>query len=238
MISIIIPTKNEEKYLPKLLESIKLQNYKDLEIIIADAGSTDKTKEIAKSYGCKIVGGGTPAKGRNQGAKKSKGHILVFIDADLILPQNFLENAIKEFNKKNLDVAGTLQTPISLSKKFKDFGYNFLYEFANKWIRFMQYTTKPCMQICMFVKKEIHNKLNGFDDTIIFGEDSEYAIRAKKIGNFGILEKSDKIKISPRRFEKYGFKLILKDIYFNIGRLFGHEFRAKNGFKYFREESF
>ncbi len=54
-LSIIIPTYNEEEYLPKLLYSIKEQNFKDYEIIVADAGSIDKTKEIAESYGCKVI---------------------------------------------------------------------------------------------------------------------------------------------------------------------------------------
>ena len=53
-ISIIIPTLNEEEYLPKLLESIHEQRFKDLEIIVADAGSKDKTVEIAKKYSVKV----------------------------------------------------------------------------------------------------------------------------------------------------------------------------------------
>lgn len=58
MISIIIPTWNEENYLPKLLECIKKQTYRDYEVIVADANSTDNTKAIAKKYDCKIVKGG------------------------------------------------------------------------------------------------------------------------------------------------------------------------------------
>ncbi len=74
MISIIIPTLNEEKYLPKLLRSIKEQDFKEeLEIIVADANSEDKTREIAKKFSCKIVEGGLPAKARNEGAKIAKG---------------------------------------------------------------------------------------------------------------------------------------------------------------------
>lgn len=57
-LSIIIPTYNEEEYLPKLLEGIKSQDFEDYEIIVADANSTDKTREIAEVYGCKIVDGG------------------------------------------------------------------------------------------------------------------------------------------------------------------------------------
>ena len=62
MLSIIIPTLNEESYLPKLLNSIKKQDFQDYEMIVADAGSKDKTIEIALASGCKISSGGLPAK--------------------------------------------------------------------------------------------------------------------------------------------------------------------------------
>ena len=72
MISIIIPTLNEEAYLPKLLRSIHGQHFKDMEVIVADAGSKDKTVQIAKAHGCKITPGGLPGKGRNEGARLRK----------------------------------------------------------------------------------------------------------------------------------------------------------------------
>ena len=77
-LSIITPTLNEEKFLLVLLESIKNQSFNDLEIIVADAGSRDKTMEMAKSFGCQIVKGGLPAKGRNEGAKIAKAICFYF----------------------------------------------------------------------------------------------------------------------------------------------------------------
>jgi len=67
MLSIIIPALNEEKYLPLLLKSLKSQNFNEYEIIVVDAGSSDKTVDIAKEYGCKVVKGGVPGAGRNRG---------------------------------------------------------------------------------------------------------------------------------------------------------------------------
>ena len=102
MLSIIIPTLNEEKYLPLLLKEIKKQNSADYEIIVADAGSEDKTIEIAKNYGCKIIPGGLPARGRNEGAKIAQGDIFLFMDADnIFLPPEFLKNLLEEFKKEN-----------------------------------------------------------------------------------------------------------------------------------------
>lgn len=89
MLSIIIPALNEEKFIPLLLESIKKQDFQDYEIIVADAGSKDKTVEISKNYNAAIVMGGLPAKGRNEGAKIARGDLFLFLDADVILPEYF-----------------------------------------------------------------------------------------------------------------------------------------------------
>lgn len=99
LLSIVIPAKNEEKYLPVLLKSIKWQNFpkSDCEIIVADNHSTDRTRDIAKKYNCRITKGGLPGRGRNLGAKAAKGEILLFLDADTKLPEkNFLKNALAE----------------------------------------------------------------------------------------------------------------------------------------------
>lgn len=106
MLSIIIPTLNEEKNIDRILEIIKGTSFSDYEIIIADAGSTDGTVELAKDYGCIITKGGLPAKGRNCGAEIAKGDILLFLDADLdIRPKDFVSQAVKRFNEKKLDIA-------------------------------------------------------------------------------------------------------------------------------------
>src|SRR5437870_493328 len=85
-ISIIIPSLNEEQSLPLLLQSIKKQTIQPKEIIVADAFSTDKTRSIAKKFNCTVINGGLPGKGRNAGAKVATQDILLFLDADVILP--------------------------------------------------------------------------------------------------------------------------------------------------------
>jgi len=55
MISVIIPVFNEEKFLPRCLESLKNQKFKDFEIIVVDNNSTDKTAEIAKKFNVILV---------------------------------------------------------------------------------------------------------------------------------------------------------------------------------------
>ena len=128
-ISIIIPTYNEEEYLPKLLESIKSQDFTDYEVIVADAQSNDNTREIAKEYGCIVVEGGLPGPGRNRGAEVAKGEILLFLDSDLKLTEHYLANVIEEFEGENLGIAITQMTPLSEKKRDK-----YLHDLANWFI--------------------------------------------------------------------------------------------------------
>ena len=104
ILSIIIPTYNEEEYLPVLLESIKKQSFTDYEIIIADANSTDKTREIAKEYGCIVIDGGLPAVGRNNGARIAQGEYLLFLDSDLELTDDYLRNVYTSLEWNTLEL--------------------------------------------------------------------------------------------------------------------------------------
>ncbi len=199
MISIIIPTLNEEKFLPILLESIKGQHFwEEYEIIVADAGSKDKTRKIANDYGCKIVGGGLPAKGRNEGAKIAKGNLLLFLDADGILPDKFLQKAQKEFRQRELGIASFCLKP-QTTKRLVVFLMNILYNWT-VLLSFEKIIPHASSQ-AILVKKSIHEKIGGFDEEIKIGEDHIYARRARKFGRFGVL-RSTKIISSLRRYRK------------------------------------
>lgn len=205
MLSIIIPTYNEEKYLPKLLQSIKDQNFTDYEIIVADAHSTDKTREIAKSYGCKIVDGGTPAVGRNKGVKTAHGEYLLFLDADVILTEGYLHSAMDEFIENDQGIAISQLIPLSDSRKDK-----LLHDFANLFMRSIQ-SIKPHGAGCygILTIKSLHEEINGFDESYDFGEDSNYIEKIGKKSTFRVLKKS-KLLISTRRLEKEGLKNLAK----------------------------
>lgn len=95
LISIVIPARNEERYLPDCLKSIKEQSYKgDLEIILVDNGSTDNTAAIARSFGITVIPA-TAQKSvfyaRQVGADAAKGDIIVQADADTIYPAHWLQ---------------------------------------------------------------------------------------------------------------------------------------------------
>ncbi|MEM4214916.1 MAG: glycosyltransferase [Candidatus Pacearchaeota archaeon] len=228
-LSIIIPTLNEEKYLPKLLKSLKVNLKKvNAEILIIDAHSKDNTVKLAKKAKIKNLKIFITKKGaayqRNYGAKKAKAPLLLFLDADVILPNGFLRKAIDEIKKRKLDVAACYCKPDK--KKFFEvcaFGL------ANIWMKIFE-KIKPFGQSCYFAEKKLFMKLKGLDPSLSFGEDSEFLERAKKNGaKFRILK--EKFILSTRDFEKYGrFSQSLAYIYLNFYRLLGKERRKEKHF--------
>lgn len=198
MLSIIIPTFNEEKYLPYLLESLSKQTFKDFEVIVADNHSIDTTRLIVLKSGKKVVDGGMPASGRNNGAKVAKGEWLLFLDADVILPPDFLEKAIKEIKEKDFAVASCLVKPISDRKIDK-----LLHSTVNWYMGATQRFFPHAPGFCIFVKREIHQAIGGFDEKIKLAEDHDYVLRASKIANFGFLQ-NVRIPVSVRRLDKDG----------------------------------
>jgi len=215
MLSIIIPTLNEEKYLPLLLKAIKKQNFNgSFEVIIADAGSKDKTLEIAKNFGCKITKGGLPAKGRNEGAKIAKGDIFLFLDADNIyLPDNFLENLLEEFERRKLGVASFTIYPEG--NMFDRLAFRISYFWINLTQNFLPHAFNSIL-----VKRKIHEIIEGFDEEIKMAEDHAYARAASKFAKFGFI-KTEPVLTSCRRFERDGrLKTYLKYFLAGVHMLF------------------
>ncbi len=195
-LSIIIPALNEEKYLPLLLESIRIQSFTDYEIIVADAGSHDGTLDIARSYGCKIVLGGLPAAARNSGARSATGKLLLFLDSDVILPPGFLERSIAAFESRNLGVAGFLLKPLD-GKTVDTAIYWGLDQFVRAMHGWFYHGASAIM-----VKKEVHEDINGFNEAITMIEDYYYMKSAAKVSRYGYIRQP--VKVSMRRYEKDG----------------------------------
>lgn len=205
ILSIIIPTYNEEEYLPVLLESIKQQDFSDYEIIVADADSKDNTIKIAEEYGCIVVEGGMPAVGRNNGAKVAKGDYLLFLDSDLKLTEDYLAKVIYEFKMERLGIAITQMKP--LSKKTED---KVLHDLANLFMISVE-KIKPHGAGCygIIAKRELHECCGGFNEELTFGEDTEYIERLAKKERFKVLRNA-KIGVSTRRLEEEGLATLAK----------------------------
>jgi len=230
MLSIIIPTFNEEKLLPQLLKSLNKQTFKDFEIIVADNNSTDATRSIALEAGAKVVDGGLPASGRNNGVKVAYGQWLLFLDADVILPPDSLEKAMVDIQKQNFSVATCLVSPLSDRRIDK-----FLHEAVNFYLQATKKFFPHAPGFCIFVKKELHQLIGGFNEKLKLAEDHDYVFRAGKIAKFGYL-KNLRIPVSVRRLDKDGrFNIAVK--YFAVelhliflGPIYSNFFNYKFGY--------
>lgn len=219
-LSVIIITLNESYWIKKILESLKNQTFQDFEIIVSDYNSTDNTRDIAKSYGCKIVEGGNYTVGRNSGAKASKADYLLFLDADCILPDDFIEINFKAFKNSEKGSGTTEVKPIS--DKYFDKIFFKLYEY---WSRIMQYFSPHCCGASIFTKKSVFEKVRGFDENICFAENHEYT---KKTKGYGFIILPIPIFTSVRRMDKDGrLRFIIKYIYSGLYRLLYKEINHK-----------
>ncbi len=224
LLSIIVIAYNEEKYIGNLLECIKKQAYKNYEVIVVDDHSTDRTVEIVDSFkGAlpvrwvqKPVRG--PSRSRNYGASLARGEVILFLDADVILADNFISANLKEFRDKSLAVAGVDFIPYE-----NDSLDLFITNFYRIWLKIVQYSNPRGIGFCLFALKKLHEKV-VFDETIVMSEDFDYIKRAAALGKFRIIE-AVPVKVSWRRFHRENrFVLLLKYLFFewyrqNIGEI-------------------
>jgi len=118
MVSIIIRTKNEERWIGHCLKAIFSQDYKNFEVIIVDNESTDKTINKAKKYPVKVVNitNYTHGKALNKGIKNSKGDLLVFLSGHCIpYDNNWLKNLIIDFDNEKVAGVYGRQLPMNFS---------------------------------------------------------------------------------------------------------------------------
>ncbi|MBW2977025.1 glycosyltransferase [Candidatus Woesearchaeota archaeon] len=233
MISIIIPTLNEEDYIRCILDCYLRQTCKDFELIVVDGESEDSTQKIVRQFSKKykkirlvVSNKRNVSYQRNLGAKHAKSERLLFNDADISVEKDFLEKALKELDQRNLKVAGCCLT-IKSGNAIDKFGYAVL----NGWFFLMQYIYPHMVGQCIFSTKGMHNKLHGFDSTIKFAEDNDYVNRSRKFTRFRVLN-TVRVQASTRRFkDENRFFLLLKYALCPFYRLLFGEIRS-NLFNY------
>jgi glycosyltransferase involved in cell wall biosynthesis len=207
LISIIVPAYNEEKYIGITLGSIKhaqqlLLNEKGIpaEIIVVDNDSTDSTANIALSFEAEVIkeSAHNVAKARNAGAARANGNILVFVDADVIVPERLLCR-IHEAMSDELHMGGAVDTnyqPAKLSVKV----YLRMWRFFGKVGGIAQGATQFC-------RKDIYASLHGYDETLYMGEDVDFYWRLKRFAKrcHGHVQFIGDIQVSPssRRFDEW-----------------------------------
>ena len=112
LVSVIIPIYNVEKYLEECIESLIAQDYPNIEIILIDDGSTDKSKEICKLYSKKYSNietyhkeNGGLADARNYGIKKANGKYICFIDSDDFVKSDYISSMYNNLKKHNVQIS-------------------------------------------------------------------------------------------------------------------------------------
>jgi len=217
-VSVIIPALNEEKNIGVCLESIVNQKTKvKYEIIVCDGRSDDKTKDIAVKYADKVILSKDRSIGiqRNYGAKLAAGRYLLFVDADTVLPDNYISWGINKF-KKDKDLVG-------FCARFKFSNSNPKAVFTEKlvcsWFKFNEKIgSHTLLGFNTFVTAKAFKQVGGFRDVPL--EDADLARRMHKIGKLRFFTDNFVIT-SSRRLEKMGLFSSVK-YYFDLGLLTNH----------------
>lgn len=223
MLSIIIPSKNEEKYIGNLLESIKRQCLVNYEVIISDNKSTDNTLNIIDEYvnilPIKVINGGLPSVARNNGAKESKYDILLFIDSDIYIKDNYLIwKSLEKMKKENLD----LLTSFLNSDIFKT---KVMYFFSNIFSFLSKFDNPFATTQYFLIRKDVFNKLGGFDESVMHCEDY---LLSKKVNRKKFSLVWSYVYSDDRRFKKMG--------YINFIKYFLNSVLNKNNITHFKKD--
>lgn len=207
LVSIIIPCKNEERYIGQLLSDITDQyNLHDVRVIIADAYSTDNTLAIIHEYAqhlnIEVITGGSVSVGRNNGAKLVTTPYILFLDADVrFFDTRAIFDSVQYMHQYDLDL-------ITLSPKNygTDIRASMLFYLFSMFNKIMTKFTPFAIGAFFLTRKSVFDKLGGFPNKYDTSEDyilsKQYATKKFAIANhyFGQDE---------RRFKKLGYLGIL-----------------------------
>ncbi len=218
--SVVIPTLNEEEFLPRLLNDLTKQKEQNFEIIIVDASSHDKTRPKASSFKNNLrlrvynVKHRNVSFQRNYGAKKAKGSYLLFLDADCRIKPSLTRQLKKQIQKKRGLIFLPYVDPEETSAQVKGF-----YQFINFLIEASQGTTKPFSSVGSVVwERHFFHLIGGFDESLFVFEDQNIVQKAQDWGVRAKFLPSVKVTFSFRRIKKEGklqsiYKLFLGTFY-------------------------
>lgn len=181
LVSIIIPTRNSIRTIQIALESIKKQTYSNIEIIVVDQKSTDGTQEIAQKYSNKVISTqgdkfySAPPVSRNLGAKASKGKYLLHMDSDMELTPHVIQECVNTLEENpNL---------LALKIHERDIGEGFWSK--AKILERKCYIGYDAIEAARFMRRNIFDRLGGYDENLRSSEDWDMSKRIQKEGEIG-----------------------------------------------------
>lgn len=200
LVSVIIPTKNEERYIKNTLISLKRQTYKKIEIIVVDS-SDDNTASVCKPFVDKIIKKeANIPQAKNLGAKHARGEFLVFLDADTILLPSWINKSLRYLINGEYDVViGNVST------REKDFRAYLIGGIYRSFLELTGLISNFSMGgIPFMITKKFFEESGGFREDFVSCEDIEFLKRLKKHRKIKVDKKILSL-ISMRRFEKNGY---------------------------------
>ncbi|MDH4366663.1 MAG: glycosyltransferase [Dehalococcoidia bacterium] len=174
LVSIIVPTYNSERTLGRCLDSIRNQTYKNIELIVVDNGSTDRTVEIAHHHGAEVhvLTGEERSKQTNYGVKMARGKYVYQVGSDFVLDPTIVEEA---------------------TRKCEDEGYDGVSMFCacdptiSFWAK-VRKLEKDCYKDelmytgARFLRKDVFEAIGGFRENLVAAEDYDLYNRLNKAG--------------------------------------------------------
>ena len=205
----IIPAFNEEAYLPSTLDSIQTaaaHAQAEVDIIVVDNNSKDDTAAVAQSNGATVLHEPVQgiARARNAGAHHADGDVLVFVDADVILPPTLLEE-IHTAMSDPACVGGAVDVEYWPKRRF-------IRLYLRAWW-LLSRLTGMAQGATQFCRKSVFDELGGYDEKAWIGEDVDFfwALKklAKRTGRTVRFIKKPRVRASSRRFDKWPLWKIL-----------------------------
>lgn len=220
MISIIIPTLNEEEVIEKILKNVASYSG-EKEIIVSDGKSADKTIKIAKIYASQVIVYDKPARqtiggGRNAGAAVARGDYLLFLDADIHLPDidRFLERLLDIF-EKNKKLAG-LTVYLNVFPEMASWADVAVHWYFNRLV----YTYNNIIHYgassgdFQMVRTDAFRAAGGFDERLAAGEDFDLFARLSRKGQTRSIPSLTAYH-TGRRAHKVGWPKLLSSWFMN-----------------------
>jgi glycosyltransferase involved in cell wall biosynthesis len=218
LISLIIPTKNEEKLLERCLQqfSAPIKSRFGIELIVSDGGSTDNTIGIAAAYADFIATHESPmrqtiAEGRNRGAELAHADLLVFLNADTLIADVglFLDRVIQRFAVDERIAA--LATRVEVTPEERRWSDVVFHAYFNRYVKAANVIGLGMGRgECQIVKRKAFEALSGYNPRMAAGEDFDLFRRLRAIGSVKF-DSELLVYESPRRYRKYGYARVYFD---------------------------
>jgi glycosyltransferase involved in cell wall biosynthesis len=197
-ISFVVPARNEERLLGGTLESIRIAASavgQAWEVVVVDDDSQDRTAEIARANGARVI----PVKlhnigaVRNAGAREARGEVLVFLDADTQLPVETLRALLAALEAGAVGGGGWVR----FDSRITWFQSLLAKTFCYLWLRFCGWAA-GCF---IFARRVDFDSVGGFDETYFCAEERYLSVALKSRGRFVILREG--VITSARKLRLY-----------------------------------